>query len=50
VAALFTDDEGERVADLEAETGKRVRIEPDASLAPGSLRVRAAAPADAAVA
>jgi len=29
------------VAEIEAETGKRVRLEPDADLAPGAVRVRA---------
>ena len=40
---FFSGDESERLTDLEAETGKRVRLEGDGSLAPGALKVRAAA-------
>jgi ribonuclease G len=47
-AALLAEDEGERITELEADTGKSIRVEPDGSLAPGEIRIRAAA--DAAVA
>jgi ribonuclease G len=42
VAALFTEDGGERLADLQAETGKTLRVERDGSLAPEAVRLRAA--------
>jgi len=45
VAALFTEDGGERLADLEADTGKTLRVERDGSLAPEAVRVRPAAAA-----
>jgi ribonuclease G len=41
VAARFAEDEGVAITELEEETGKRVRVEPDPSLAPGAVRVRA---------
>jgi len=41
--AWFTGDEAERLTDLEAETGKRVRLEADDALALDAVRVRAAA-------
>ncbi len=41
VAAVLLADEGAIVADIEASTGRRVRVERDPSLAPGAVKVKA---------
>ena len=40
IADLLSEEEGARLSQLEGETGKRIRLERDSSVAPGAMRIR----------